>query len=762
MKTHKLNINFSLFRTALAAVCIAASVAFGAPAKLGSTNTYWELVDSTLTISGTGAMPDYNYSSGRVWPSSRITSVVIENGVTTIGEYAFYQHTGLTSVSIGNSVTTIGSAAFLGTGLTTITIPNSVTSIGDYAFRGCTGLTTITIPNSVTTIGSEAFSGCTGLTSVSIGNSVTTIGSSAFNSCTGLTSVSIGNSVTSIGDYAFSGCTGLTSVSIGNSVTSIGDYAFRGCTGLTTITIPNSVTTIGSSAFRGCTGLTSVSIGNSVTSIGSSAFEGCTGLASVSIPASVTTIGSSAFEGCTGLTAINVDGSNANYASDNGVLFNKDKKSMILYPVAKTGAYTIPNSVTSIGDYAFYGRTGLTSVSIGNSVTSIGSSAFEDCTGLTSVSIPASVTTIGSSAFRGCTGLTTITIPNSVTSIGDNAFSGCTGLTSVSIGNSVTSIGSSAFYNCTGLASVSIPASVTTIGSSAFYNCTGLTAINVDAGNANYASIDGVLFNNAKTTLIQYPAAKTGAAFTIPNSVTSIGSSAFRGCTGLASVSIPASVTTIGSSAFSGCTGLKHIVNGVATPQAISNNSQFNQVTLADVNLFVPASAIDAYKAATIWKDFKNIASLSVAKPTFTPATPSLVYTGSEQVGGTIAPALQYEISDIKAIDPGKHTAKVALVSGCEWLDGTKDDLAFEWTIAEAANPILPQIAAGNIRVQPTANAIMLENLPKNTNIQVYNLKGNQTHSINSGNSKILKIQVQTKGIYVVKIGNQTLRVAVR
>ena len=520
MKTHKLNINFSLFRTALAAVCIAASVAFGAPAKLGSTNTYWELVDSTLTISGTGAMPDYNYSSGRVWPSSRITSVVIENGVTTIGEYAFYQHTGLTSVSIGNSVTTIGSAAFLGTGLTTITIPNSVTSIGDYAFRGCTGLTTITIPNSVTTIGSEAFSGCTGLTSVSIGNSVTTIGSSAFNSCTGLTSVSIGNSVTSIGDYAF--------------------------------------------------------------------------------------------------------------------------------------------------------------------------------------------------------------------------------------------------YNCTGLTSVSIPASVTTIGSSAFYNCTGLTAINVDAGNANYASIDGVLFNNAKTTLIQYPAAKTGAAFTIPNSVTSIGSSAFRGCTGLASVSIPASVTTIGSSAFSGCTGLKHIVNGVATPQAISNNSQFNQVTLADVNLFVPASAIDAYKAATIWKDFKNIASLSVAKPTFTPATPSLVYTGSEQVGGTIAPALQYEISDIKAIDPGKHTAKVALVSGCEWLDGTKDDLAFEWTIAEAANPILPQIAAGNIRVQPTANAIMLENLPKNTNIQVYNLKGNQTHSINSGNSKILKIQVQTKGIYVVKIGNQTLRVAVR
>ncbi|MBQ4390663.1 MAG: leucine-rich repeat domain-containing protein [Paludibacteraceae bacterium] len=186
--------------------------------------------------------------------------------------------------SVPYSVTSIGNYAFKdNSGLTSVTIPNSVTSIGEWAFNSCTGLTSVTIPNSVTSIGNYAFESCSGLTSVTIPNS--SIGYYAFMLCTGLTSVTIGNSVTSIEDYAFYLCSGLTSVTIGNSVTSIGNGAFGGCEALTSVTIPNSVTSIGESAFNGCSGLTSVTIGNSVTSIGNYAFVGCSSLTSITCKA---------------------------------------------------------------------------------------------------------------------------------------------------------------------------------------------------------------------------------------------------------------------------------------------------------------------------------------------------------------------------------------------------------------------------------------------------------------------------------------------
>ena len=260
----------------------------------------------------------------------------------------------------------------------------------------------------VTSIGYRAFYYCDGLTSVTIPNSVKSIGDGAFAYCP-LTSVTIPNSVTSIGEYAFRGCTGLTSVTIGNSVTSIGDEAFNGCSGLTSVAIPNSVTSIGKYAFADCSGLTSVTIPSSVTSIGNGAFDDCDGLTSVTIPNSVTSIGNSAFRNCSGLTSIDVASDNSNYCSVDGVLLNKDKTTLIQYPGGKQGAYTLPNSVTSIGEYAFDNCDGLTSVTIPNSVKSIGSTAFCDCSGLISVTIGNSVTSIGDYAFRDCSGLTSVT-----------------------------------------------------------------------------------------------------------------------------------------------------------------------------------------------------------------------------------------------------------------------------------------------------------------------------------------------------------------
>ena len=415
-------------------------------------------------------------------------------------------------------------------------------------------------------------------------------------------SVFMANGVTSIGDDAFKGCTSLTSVTIPDSVTSIGESAFVDCRSLTSVTIPDSVTSIGDDAFNYCEFLTSVTIPDSVTSIGEGAFEDCTSLTSVTIPDSVTSIGYNAFRYCTSLTGIWVAEGNSHYASDaSGVLFNKDKTTLVWCPGAFSGSYAIPDSVTSIGDDAFNYCEFLTSVTIPDSVTSIGEGAFEDCTSLTSVTIPDSVTSIGDYAFDGCTSLTSVTIPDSVTSIGElafgsctsltsvtipdsvtyigySAFNGCTSLTSVTIPDSVTSIDWYAFEDCTSLTSVTIPDSVTSISVGAFASCTSLTGIWVAEGSSHYASdAFGALFNKDKTTLVQCPGAFSGS-YAIPDSVTSIVERAFMGCSSLTSVTIPDSVTSIGDQAFDYCKSLTDVYYAGSEAQwkAISISSDGN------------------------------------------------------------------------------------------------------------------------------------------------------------------------------------------
>ena len=361
----------------------------------------WKLRGGVLTISGKGAM--YNGS----WDSKRdkIRKVIVKEGVTTIGDEVFIDCFQLDSVSIPNSVTRIGDKAFSGCRqLTTVSIGNSVKRIGDYAFFDCRQLTSVNIPNSVRAIGNNAFRWCRQLTSVSIGDSVRVIGSLAFHDCKQLTSIIIPNSVIAIGEWLFYGCSQLTSVNIRNSVTTIVRGTFKDCLQLRSVNIPDAVTRIESMAFSNCSQLDSINIPESVTTIINDAFAGCKNLHTVNFNAINCVVDRYLFEYCKNLkigkqvktipflgslrhlTSIDIDIEHPVYSSQNGVLFDKEKTTLLKYPLGKSDkTYTIPNSVTTIGVEAFFEHSDLTSVTISDSVTKIEEYAFALCYNLTSI-----------------------------------------------------------------------------------------------------------------------------------------------------------------------------------------------------------------------------------------------------------------------------------------------------------------------------------------------------------------------------------------
>ena len=618
---------------------------------------------------------------------------------------------------IPNSVTSIGGGVFYGCrGLTSVTIPNSVTSIGNYAFSYCSSLTSVTIPNSVTSIGVSAFSytgwyqnqangllyldkwligykGDSPVGELKIVEGTKGIAGRAFSGCSGLTSVTIPNSVTSIGGDAFDGTAWYNNQPDGLVYAGKVAYKYKGdMPENISVTIKDGTLGIAGSAFSGCSGLTSVTIPNSVTSIGNYAFAYCSGLTKIiSEIENPFSISDNAFycydkDIYASATLVVPPGKKSIYQNTNGwnlfsniveaeLIGYEFESSGIRYKIgenntvsvtSKKGRYSgdivIPSSVvyhgktysvTSIGLGAF-AFDDLTSVTIPNSVTSIGSRAFEECR-LTSIIIPNSVTSIGEWAFQGCS-LASITIPNSVTSISFESFKGCS-LTSVTIPNSVTSIGGDAFSECSGLTSVTIPSSVTSIAYTAFSDCRGLTSIKVESGNEKYdsrnncnaiiESASNTLITGCKNSTIPNGVTSIGrSAFsgcsgltsvTIPNSVTSIGSSAFSYCSSLTSVTIPNSVTSIGNYAFSGCSGLTKIISEIENPFSLSDNAFYcyGKDIYANATLIVPPGTKSAYQSKAGWNKFQNIEeSVGV---TVTAISYSIVYGDALPIYGYIS-----------------------------------------------------------------------------------------------------------------------------
>ncbi len=409
-----------------------------------------------------------------------------------------------------------------------------------------------------------------------------TIGLRAFEDCKKLSTVSIPDSLTSFGEWGFSRCISLTNITIPASMTTISAWAFNGCSNLTEVTIPETVRKIQKGAFAYCNGLATVTINEGVTEMSESIFQQCIALESITLPKSLTTLDKNVFIQCESLQEINVAEGNTYFSSQDGVLYNYAKTTLLRYPEGKEGTtFTIPSGVATIGQTSFY-----------------------SCKNLTSIDITSGVQTIDYSAFFGCENLASVSIPDSVTTIRNQAFAGCA-MTSVNISQYVTTIGSGAFMPNVDVNSYVVQFTPV------------LESITVDENNPNYSSQNGVLYNKDKTTILQYPGAKSGESFIIPSTVTTVNADsvygAFEGTLNLKSVVIPDGVTTISQKTFSACNSLETITipSSVTTIEAKSFEKSTNLKTVnykgtATQKAAMTISDTTIKKSTVTWNTYKS------------------------------------------------------------------------------------------------------------------------------------------------------------
>ena len=587
-------------------------------------NLTWELdlETGTLTISGTGEMADY-FNNNPWYSNDNIKSVIIEDGITSIGDDAFYKCKNLTFVSIPGSVTSIGDGAFsYCIGLSGINIPDSVVSIGVSVFYGCSSLSCIELPNSVSEIGNSAFSGCsslievilpekiktieydlfygcTDLSNVDIPVGVTTIEFEAFKNCSSLKNIIMPNGVTKIERNTFQGCANLANITIPESVTNIEHNAFEDCTSLAEIILPSGITELGHEAFKNCSSLKNITIPEGITCISYALFSGCTDLESVSIPDTVTTIGAETFKDCSSLTQIDIPDAVTEYPRG------------IFSGCSGLTSITIPSQITKIGAWAFQSCSGLTKVNIPNTVTDIDTNdLFSECSNLTSVTLPDCVDSIGTRMFENCYELKDIEIPKNVTVIEESAFYACKSLTSINIPNGVSSIGRWAFDGCRSLDSVDIPDSVTYIGNEAFSNCSSLKSIEIPGSVTSFYRAFSDCSNLTDVIIL--------------NGVVKIDTSAFSYCTNLTTIYIPNSVVSIEGWAFEGCNNLKNVYySGNETEWAsISKGTNITDTLYNDATIYynstgpdtgttTPDGRITSVKYLTSWDETSNTAVFS-------------------------------------------------------------------------------------------------------------------------------------------------------
>lgn len=600
--------------------------------KCGDDLTWTLDAEGTLTISGEGAM--YDYSSGTApWNGYRaqILSAVVEDGVTSIGHYAFHDCSSLTS----------------------IVIPGSVTSIGNSTFRGCSSLTTIDIPAGVTSIGSDTFSGCRSLTSIDLPAGVTSIGHFAFQGCSSLASIVIPAGVTSIGGSAFSGCSSLASVVLPEGLHSIKDAAFMGCSSLTSIIIPSGVTSIGFDAFYGCKNLKTVTFMGNAPSFDPLAFEGVT--VNAYYPAgnaSWTTAKKQNYGGTITWKAYYETGDFSGTCGDELTwVYDPGNKTLTISGIGEMYDWNV--------DFApwYDHREEIETVVVEAGVTTIGEWAFYECSRFAGITLPDSLTYISSSAFNGCSGLESIDLPGSVTGIGRNAFSSCSNLRGITFNGNAPYIADDAFYNVNANAyypggnatwtdavkrnyggninwvpfnedgavaigagkcgesltwvltedgvltisgtgetydwtytnapwysysevieTVVVEEGVTSIGQNAFWRCTNLTGVDLPS---SVTTLDSEVFYDCKSL----------TSISIPNTVTSIGNSIFAGCDNLTNVDLPDHITAIGSGTFYKCKNLKNvdIPTGVTS---IGVNAFYNCSSLSSIELPAGVTAL--------------------------------------------------------------------------------------------------------------------------------------------------------------------------